>query len=94
MSSGLDSVRKRLTDNVVGSEESAFLMIVGLLSDGHILIQGAPGIGKTTLAETLAKSINGQFSRVQFTPDILPTDLLGSNLLEGQFLVIFYWRMK
>ena len=72
MSSGLDSVRKRLTDNVVGSEDSAFLMIVGLLSDGHILIQGAPGIGKTTLAETLAKSINGQFSRVQFTPDILP----------------------
>ena len=62
MSSGLDSVRKRLTDNVVGSEESAFLMIVGLLSEGHILIQGAPGIGKTTLAETLAKSINGQFS--------------------------------
>ena len=67
MSSGLDSVRKRLTDNVIGSEDSAFLMIVGLLSDGHILIQGAPGIGKTTLAETLAKSINGQFSRVQFT---------------------------
>ena len=80
MSSGLDSVRKRLTDNVVGSEESAFLMIVGLLSDGHILIQGAPGIGKTTLAETLAKSINGQFNRVQFTPDILPTDLLGYSI--------------
>ena len=81
MSSGLDSVRKRLTDNVVGSEESAFLMIVGLLSDGHILIQGAPGIGKTTLAETLAKSINGQFNRVQFTPDILPTDLSGYSCL-------------
>ena len=80
MSSGLDSVRKRLTDNVVGSEDSAFLMIVVLLSDGHILIQGAPGIGKTTLAETLAKSINGQFSRVQFTPDILPTDLLGYSI--------------
>ena len=80
MSSGLDSVRKRLTDNVIGSEDSAFLMIVGLLSDGHILIQGAPGIGKTTLAETLAKSINGQFSRVQFTPDILPTDLLGYSI--------------
>ena len=54
MLSKLDTVRKRLTSTVIGSEESAYLMIVGLLSDGHILIQGAPGIGKTTLAEILA----------------------------------------
>ena len=80
MLSKLDTVRKRLTSTVVGSEESAYLMIVGLLSDGHILIQGAPGIGKTTLAETLATSIEGKFSRVQFTPDILPADLLGYSI--------------
>jgi len=55
-------------------------MIVGLLSDGHMLIQGAPGIGKTTLAETLAKSIDGSFSRVQFTPDLLSSDLLGYSI--------------
>ena len=63
MLSKLDTVRKRLTSTVIGSEESAYLMIVGLLSDGHILIQGAPGIGKTTLAETLATSIEGKFRR-------------------------------
>jgi MoxR-like ATPase len=55
-------------------------MKVGLLSDGHMLIQGAPGIGKTTLAETLAGSIDGDFSRVQFTPDLLSSDLLGYSI--------------
>ena len=76
----LDFIYQRLTKTVIGSEEPAFLMIVGLLSDGHMLIQGAPGIGKTTLAETLAKSIDGSFSRVQFTPDLLSSDLLGYSI--------------
>ena len=80
MRNELDFIYKRLTKTVIGSEEPAFLMIVGLLSDGHMLIQGAPGIGKTTLAETLAKSINGSFSRVQFTPDLLSSDLLGYSI--------------
>ncbi|MBV63838.1 MAG: hypothetical protein CMP45_04960 [Rickettsiales bacterium] len=80
MSSKLESIRKRLTSIIIGSEEPAYLMLVGLITDGHILIQGAPGIGKTTLAETLAESINGSFSRVQFTPDILASDLLGYSI--------------
>lgn len=80
MHNRLDFIYQRLTRTVIGSEEPAFLMIVGLLSDGHMLIQGAPGIGKTTLAETLAKSIDGSFSRVQFTPDLLSSDLLGYSI--------------
>ncbi|NCG26377.1 MAG: AAA domain-containing protein [Verrucomicrobiales bacterium] len=80
MRNELDFVYQRLTRTVIGSEEPACLMIVGLLSDGHMLIQGAPGIGKTTLAETLAKSIDGSFSRVQFTPDLLSSDLLGYSI--------------
>ena len=80
MSNKLESIRNRLTDVIIGSEEPSYLMILGLITDGHILIQGAPGIGKTTLAETLAKSINGSFSRVQFTPDILSSDLLGYSI--------------
>ena len=80
MRNELDFVYQRLTRTVIGSEEPAFLMIVGLLSDGHMLIQGAPGIGKTTRAETLAKSIDGSFSRVQFTPDLLSSDLLGYSI--------------
>ncbi|HIG84836.1 MAG TPA: MoxR family ATPase [Verrucomicrobia bacterium] len=80
MRNKLDFIYQRLTRTVIGSEEPAFLMIVGLLSDGHMIIQGAPGIGKTTLAETLAKSIDGSFSRVQFTPDLLSSDLLGYSI--------------
>ena len=80
MRNELDFIYQRLTRTVIGSEEPAFLMIVGLLSDGHMIIQGAPGIGKTTLAETLAKSIDGSFSRVQFTPDLLSSDLLGYSI--------------
>ncbi|MBT7983204.1 MAG: AAA domain-containing protein, partial [Akkermansiaceae bacterium] len=80
MRNELDSIYQRLTRTVIGSEGPAFLMIVGLLSDGHMLIQGAPGIGKTTLAEALAKSIDGSFSRVQFTPDLLSSDLLGYSI--------------
>ncbi len=80
MRNELNFIYQRLTRTVIGSEEPAFLMIVGLLSDGHMIIQGAPGIGKTTLAETLAKSIDGSFSRVQFTPDLLSSDLLGYSI--------------
>ena len=74
MRNELDLIYQRLTKTVIGSEEPSFLMMVGLLSDGHMLIQGAPGIGKTTIAETLAGSIDGDFSRVQFTPDLLSSD--------------------
>jgi len=80
MRNELDLIYQRLTKTVIGSEEPSFLMMVGLLSDGHMLIQGAPGIGKTTLAETLAGSIDGDFSRVQFTPDLLSSDLLGYSI--------------
>jgi MoxR-like ATPase len=55
-------------------------MLAALLAEGHVLIEGAPGIGKTSLAQTLARSIGGEFRRVQFTPDLMPADLLGFSL--------------
>ena len=76
----LNAIYRRLTGNVLGAEEPAHLLLVALIADGHALIQGAPGIGKTTLAETLARSIDGKFKRVQFTPDLLPADLLGYSI--------------
>ena len=65
---------------MIGAEEPARMLVTALLADGHVLIEGAPGIGKTTLAHSLASSIGGTFKRVQFTPDLLPSDLLGYNL--------------
>ncbi|MFN5578953.1 MAG: AAA family ATPase, partial [Akkermansiaceae bacterium] len=70
---------KHLTSTVIGAEKPAELLLTALLADGHVLIEGAPGIGKTTLAHTLASSIGGVFKRIQFTPDLLPSDLIGYN---------------
>ena len=72
---------KGLIDNIekviVGKTETVKLLIVGLLTNGHILIEDVPGLGKTMLALALAKSISGDFKRIQFTPDLLPTDVTG-----------------
>lgn len=76
----LDPLRSRLTSTVLGAESAAELLLVALLARGHVLIEGPPGIGKTSLAHTLASSIGGTFKRVQFTPDLLPADLLGYSL--------------
>ena len=86
--------------NIVGKTESIKLLIVGLLTNGHILIEDVPGVGKTMLALSLAKSINGEFKRIQFTPDLLPSDVTGGfiynqknrnlNSKKGLFLPIFF----
>lgn len=77
-----------MTATVLGAEDPAQLLLVALLSNGHVLIQGPPGVGKTTLAQTLASCIDGTFSRIQFTPDLLPADILGYSIYHqgtGQF---------
>ncbi len=76
----LEPLRERLNATVLGAEGAADLLMVALLARGHVLIEGPPGIGKTSLAHTLASSIGGSFKRVQFTPDLLPADLLGYSL--------------
>ena len=76
----LAPLRQRLAATVLGAEESAGLVLTAMLAGGHVLIEGAPGIGKTTLAHTLATSIGGSFRRIQFTPDLMPGDLLGHSL--------------
>lgn len=76
----LTPLLRHLSETVIGSEEASRLLLTALLGNGHVLIEGAPGIGKTMLAHTLASSMGGVFKRVQFTPDLLPSDLLGYNL--------------
>ncbi len=76
-------VAKKLTENVqrviVGKEEAIKLALVAVLCEGHVLIEDVPGIGKTTLAKALATSLGCTFRRIQFTPDLLPTDVTGLN---------------
>lgn len=72
---------KKLKENIrkvfIGKEEVIDLAMIAILSNGHILLEDVPGTGKTLLAKTLARSIGGQFSRIQFTPDVLPSDVIG-----------------
>ncbi|MDF1591582.1 MAG: MoxR family ATPase [Desulfobacterales bacterium] len=69
---------------IVGKYESLELLMVGMLADGHVLLEDVPGIGKTLIAKSLAKCIDGSFKRVQFTPDLLPSDITGFNVYNQQ----------
>ncbi len=75
---------QQLTENlgqaIVGKSDAIQLVLVALLSGGHVLLEDVPGVGKTLLAKSLAKSIDGKFQRIQCTPDLLPTDITGTNI--------------
>ena len=72
-------IRENVQRVIVGKDEPINLAIIALLCRGHILVEDAPGIGKTTLAKALAQSLHCTFKRIQFTPDLMPTDVLGVN---------------
>jgi MoxR-like ATPase len=83
---------KKIVENisgvVVGKNGALELLLVALLADGHVLLEDVPGVGKTLITKCLAKSINGSFKRIQFTPDLLPADVTGFNVYDqksGQF---------
>src|SRR5438128_3962567 len=71
------AVRQNASLVIVGKEEVIDLLMVALLCEGHVLFEDVPGIGKTTLAKSLAKSLGCSFQRIQFTPDLLPSDITG-----------------
>jgi MoxR-like ATPase len=78
------ALRERIGRVIIGQEEAIHLMMVALVSEGHILFEGPPGTGKTLLARAFAACIKLDFKRVQFTPDLMPGDLIGTNLFNFQ----------
>lgn len=76
----LGAIKEKVAEVIVGLEDVTEMMLVSIISGGHILLEGPPGLGKTTLAKTFAHSIGGSFNRIQMTPDMLPSDILGVNV--------------
>ena len=80
LSTAVDDIRKELAKVIIGQENFIELLIVALLVDGHVLIEGVPGIAKTITAKLFAKTLKTDFSRIQFTPDLMPSDILGTSI--------------
>jgi len=76
----IEPLIQNLGKTIVGKSEAIRLVLVALFSGGHALLEDVPGVGKTLLAKSLARSIDGQFHRIQCTPDLLPTDITGTNI--------------
>ena len=75
------AIREELGRVIVGHADLLDLVVTALVADGHVLLEGVPGLGKTLLVRTLAQALDLQFSRIQFTPDLMPADILGTNLI-------------
>ena len=85
----IESVLDECGKIIIGQQEMLELILICILSDGHILLEGVPGIAKTLAAKSVAKTIDADFSRIQFTPDLMPTDILGTsvfNMKESEFI--------
>ena len=76
----VDTLTTEIAKVIVGQKVMIERLLIGLLSNGHILLEGVPGLAKTLAIKTLAKSINAKFNRIQFTPDLLPADLIGTMI--------------
>ncbi|WP_218080350.1 AAA family ATPase [Anthocerotibacter panamensis] len=84
MDQRIDRLSQMLGKAIVGKEQALQLVLVAFFSGGHALLEDVPGVGKTLVAKALARSVAGRFQRVQFTPDLLPTDLTGTNVWNPQ----------
>ena len=101
----IQELKDRIASVIVGQEQTVDLVLTAILANGHVLIEGVPGVAKTLLARLTARLIDADFSRVQFTPDLMPSDVLGTTVfnyenemvlifIRDRFLQILYWSMK
>lgn len=74
----VDTLRKEMSRVIIGQQHLVDTLLIGLLSDGHILLEGVPGLAKTLAITTLSKAVDAKFARIQFTPDLLPADVVGT----------------
>ena len=88
-----NELKNKVVENIgkviVGKEEVVTLLLTSLLAEGHVLLEDVPGTGKTKVAKSLAKSLDSSFSRIQFTPDLLPSDITGLTIYDqkkGEFV--------
>lgn len=85
----VNNIKENISKVIIGKKQVTDLLLTAVIAKGHVLLEDVPGTGKTVLAKTLAKSIDGEFARVQFTPDLLPSDITGINYYnqkQGEFI--------
>ena len=80
----LRAIQDEMRVAVVGQDDIIAQVLLGLVAGGHVLIEGVPGLGKTLLVKALAKAFDGEFSRIQFTPDLMPSDITGHTLFDAR----------
>lgn len=76
----VSQIREAIAGVIVGQEMAVDLILTAMIADGHVLVEGVPGVAKTLLAKLMAKLVNADFKRIQFTPDLMPSDVLGTNV--------------
>jgi MoxR-like ATPase len=92
LNNAVTQIRASLSKIIVGQTETIDFLIAGLLATGHILIEGVPGVAKTLTAKLVAKSIDASFSRIQFTPDLMPSDVIGTSVFDPRSSSFEYRR--
>lgn len=99
---GTERLLAQLGEVVLGQDDALRDVLIGLLADGHVLLEGVPGVAKTLLARALSASLGLVYRRVQFTPDLMPTDLLGTRVWDAErrewelsrgliLIYVFFW---
>ncbi|MNX58769.1 ATPase family [compost metagenome] len=82
LNTAVEQIRQTLGSIIVGQKDTIDFLIAGLLADGHVLLEGVPGVAKTLSAKLIAKSIDASFARIQFTPDLMPSDVIGTSVFD------------
>src|SRR5947199_7455212 len=83
LSTSVFALQREIKKIIVGQDEMVRLILAALLADGHVLIEGVPGVAKTLTARLVARCLQIGFSRIQFTPDLMPSDVLGTNIFNS-----------